>query len=73
MTSITLAVAGTDTEQGKLFLEKLAAAEDLEITELYPLEKVPDEYDAVRFRGRNHLKQKLDDFDFSQVQAAIFF
>ncbi len=73
MKEITLAVAGSDTEAGKLFLEKLEENENIGIKELYPLEKVPDEYDAIRFRKKNYLTCKLDDFDFSQAQVAIFF
>jgi aspartate-semialdehyde dehydrogenase len=73
MKSISLAVAGTDTAQGKMFLEKLQENENIEIAQLYPLEKVPDDYDAVRFRQKNYIKEKLDDFDFSKVDTAVFF
>ncbi len=73
MQSISLAVAGTDTAQGKMFLEKLQDRENIEISDFYPLEKAPDDYDAVKFRKKNYIKGRLDDFDFSRVTVAVFF
>lgn len=73
MGSIRLAVAGTDGSDAKLFLEKLEDREDLEITSLFPLETAPEEYDALRFRKKNWLKEKIEDFDFSQTDVAVFY
>ncbi len=70
---VRFAVAGVDTDAAKLFLEQLETQENLELGALYPLEKFPEEYDAVRFKDKNYLIEKLDDFDFSQVKIAIFF
>lgn len=70
---VNFAIVGVDTDAAKLFIEQLALCDDIELGTLYPLEKFPEDYDAIRFKEKNYLIEKLDDFDFSQVKIAIFF
>ncbi|MGN1357539.1 MAG: Asd/ArgC dimerization domain-containing protein [Succinivibrionaceae bacterium] len=73
MSNVRFAVAGVDTDAAKLFLNKLEDQDDLKLGALFPLEKFPEDYDAIRFREKNYLIERLDDFDFSQAKIAIFF
>ena len=71
MSNKSIAVVGTDTASGKLLLEKLEES-NIGIDNLYPVEKLPEEYSSIRFRKKTIMIEKLDDFDFSQA-AVVFF
>lgn len=66
-----VAIYGYDTIVGKLVLEELENSE-LNITEFYPLSPLKAEYDAVPLRGKNHLIQYVDEFEFSKADVALF-
>lgn len=66
-----LAIYGYDTIVGKLILELLEES-TLNIEELYPLSPIAAEYDAVPFRGKNHIISYVDEFDFSKADVALF-
>lgn len=71
MSENNIAIVGSDTAAGKLLLEKLEDY-DLKLDQVFPLEKLPEEYASIRFRQKTYLIQKLDDFDFSQVKIVFF-
>ena len=52
MSNKSIAVVGTDTASGKLLLEKLEES-NIGIDNLYPVEKLPEEYSSIRFRKKN--------------------
>lgn len=70
---VTVAVVGIDSAAGKLFVDELEKDESLDVSELFLLDSAPDEYDAVRFRGRNVIKQNASSFDFSKAGISFFF
>lgn len=70
---VTVAVVGIDSAAGKLFVDELENDESLDVAELFLLDSAPDEYDAVRFRGRNIIKQSTSSFDFSKAGISFFF
>lgn len=73
MSEISIAIVGTDTAEGKLFLEQLENCQEFTFGNIFPIEKLPDEYSAIRFKNKSYLIEKLDEFDFSKANIVFFF
>ncbi|MBD3670649.1 MAG: hypothetical protein HUJ29_07735 [Gammaproteobacteria bacterium] len=69
--TINLAVVGAAQPVGKAFLELLENSE-LELGQLHCLESGESETETVLYGNRNVPLQKASEFDFSQVEIALF-
>ncbi|SPT68064.1 Aspartate-semialdehyde dehydrogenase 2 [Anaerobiospirillum thomasii] len=69
--ALNLAVYGYDTDVGKLFLELLNDS-NLEIRNFYPLSPLEGEFDAVALKGKNHMIESVNTFDFAKADVALF-
>jgi len=68
---VNVAIVGATGAVGEALVEILAARE-FPIAQLYLLASERSEGKIVRFRGKSHRVERLDQFDFSQAQIGLF-
>jgi len=68
---VNVAVVGATGAVGEAMIEVLESRR-FPVKQLFPLASERSAGKRVQFRGKSHVVQRLDEFDFSQVQIGLF-